>query len=189
MTSCLADAINSMLTAIGEIPYSWGSAATDRSRPTKLFQLVRMWNDQVSRELNGTGYTFEKPACFLEIGNRENEMFLQGVNTANYVWRFHIIDAELDAGDEVNMDQNLTVIHFRDAVKQALCGFQPPNCSTLFPVNEEADYQHTDLYHYILDLKSLFTDTKGSPLDPDQTTVTFYTPPPNLGLELDVTIG
>lgn len=184
-TSGLTNVVNVVLTQIANVPFDWSNVqAAEKSRPTVAFQKVLMWNDQVTRALAGTGYSFESPACFLELRSMENTMFGSGVSYAEYIWRFHIVHMELDAGDEVGMDQNLNVISFRDAVKQALAGFQPPQCSTLFTVNEEQDYTHTDVYHYILDMKSGFIDTKGSPLDPDQTTVIFKTPPTNAEIDL-----
>src|SRR6185503_7470398 len=162
-TSGLKNAVNAVLTQIANVPFDWSAVlASEKSRPTVVFQKVLMWNDQVNRSKDGTGYTFECPACFLELRSMESDLFGSGVSYSDYIWRFHIVDMQLDAGDEVGMDQNLDVIGFRDAVKQALIGFQPLQCSTFFAVNEEQDYKHTDVYHYILDFKSGFTDTKGS---------------------------
>lgn len=172
MASGLLDVVNSVIGAAAGIPYTWDELQlADRSRKDKLFQLVRMWNDQINRSKNGSGYSFEAPACFIEIRDMSNTMLLDGVSLAEYVFRFHIVAEELDAGDDTNMDQNLSVIGYRDAVKQTIVGFQPPQCSTLFTINEEQDYAHDDVYHYILDFKCSFTDTKGSNLDPDQTKV------------------
>jgi hypothetical protein len=184
-TSGLTNAVNAVLTQIANVPFDWSTVPfSEKSYPNVVFQKVLMWNDQVNRSKEGKGYDFECPACFLELRNMKNDMFASGVSYSEYVWRFHIVDKEFDAGDEVGMDQNLTVIGFRDAVKQALAGFQPPQCTTLFAVNEEQDHTHTDIYHYILDLQSGFTDTKGSVLDPDQTTVIFKTPPTNAEIDL-----
>lgn len=180
MASGLLDVVNSVIGKVGDIPYSWTDLQEEsRSRKGNLFQLVRMWNDQITRSKNGSGYSFEAPACFIELRNMDNDLFLSGVSYSEPVFRFHIVDLELDAGNDTDMDQNLTVIGYRDAVKQAIAGFQPPQCSTLFAINEEMDYTHDDVYHYILDMKCGFTDTKGSVLDPDQTVIIFKEAPTN----------
>jgi len=187
-TSGLKTVAEDVLTAAANIPFDWTQVRdAEKSRPTVLFQSVHMWNDQINREKSGSGYSFEKPACFLQLMQMGNEMFASGVNCANYIFRFHIVDMRLNADGETSqdntgkyiptLDDNLDVITFRDAAKQALAGYQPPQCSTLFPVDENQDEAHDDVYHYTLDLKALFTDTKGSYLDPDQTTVEYVAPP------------
>lgn len=181
-TSCLLNAINDVLTAIAAIPHDWGADSIVHSRPNNLFQLVRMWNNQVAREQHAEseakgGYTFEKPACFLEMIPDQNNQFLDSTTNTDYVWRMHIVDEELDAGNGLDMDQNLEVFTYRDAVRQALVGYQPRNCSTLFAIEEKQDFEHGSVYHLILDLKSCLTDTKGSYLDPDQDEYIYETPP------------
>lgn len=185
MASGLLSAVNSILGQMGEIPFVWSAVdGAEKSRPTKLFQLVRVWNNQVERGNTGKGYTFEFPACFLEILPEPALQMAENVTVADICWRMHIVDLELDAGDDVNMDQNLNVIHYRDLVKQYMVGFQPAQCSTMFCTNERQDFDHTGVYHYVVDMKSCFRDTKGSIEDPDQTKVIYSTPP--TGLELDL---
>lgn len=188
-TSCILDAVNSVLAQIGEIPFDWSAVPyAEKSRPANLFQLVRIWNDQVNREAREKnsegvpGYVFEKPACFLEMMPGETSQFLDNVTNTEYTWKLRIVDMELDAGDDVNMDQNLTVFGYRDTVKALMVGFQPANCSTLFFINEWQDYDHSGIYHYIVELKCCFIDTKGSVQDPDQTKVIYKQPPTNLEL-------
>ena len=187
-TSCILDAVNSILTQIGSIPFEWSAVpGAEKSRPTLLFQLVRMWNNQIKRAEDGLGYSFEKPACFIELRQGETEQLLDNVTITDLTWRLHIVDFELDAGDETNMDQNLTVFAFRDLVVQYMNEFTPTNCSTTFKVAEEQDYDHTELYHYTVDMKCLLTDTKGSWLDPDQVQVEFTGPNTNAEVDLSFT--
>lgn len=191
-TSNILDMVNSILAKIGNIPYDWSTVqGSEKSRPTYLFQLVRMWNDQIKREMSGGGYTFEKPACFLQLIPSTSEQMLSNLSLTNYTFRFHIVDMQLDAGDDEGMDQNLTVYPYRDLLINYLSGFQPNNCSTLFLTDEQQDYEHTDVYHYTIDLKGAFTDTKGSEQDPDQTTYIFKAPDTvgEIDAEIDTTIG
>lgn len=185
-TSGILDMVNSVLTALGDIPYNWGNLAIVHSRPNNLFQLVAMWNDQVTRERTGGGYTFEKPACFLQLIPEKTETLLSNVSFQTYCLRLHIVDMELDSADG-KLDQNLNVFTYRDLVKNYLVGFTPANSSTLFYTDERQDYTHDDVYHYQLDLKCGFTDLKGSVLDPDQPKV-IYKDPPTDG-ELNIGFG
>lgn len=188
MTSPITLAISSTLNAIKAIPYSWGVQAygtADKVNASLLFQKVQLWNDQVSRMNNGTGFGFVAPACFLQMISGETTQLLENATTTDYTFRFHLLDIELDAGNG-DFDQNLTVMTYRDILKSYMVGFQPDNCSTLFFINDDQDFTHTGVYHYIIDLKALFADTKGSILDDDQTKVIHKAPDTNL--EIDLTI-
>lgn len=193
-TTPLKTAISFILDAIKGIEYDWSNAPYDvnvlgnaQARPDKLFQKVLVWNNQINRLKSGDGYAFQCPACFLELIPESTNQFLDNVTLTDYVGRFHIVDMELDAADEDSLDQNLNVFIYRDIVKSAIVGIQPPNCSTMFNVSEEQDYEHDDVYHYIIDFKFCFTDTKGSILDADQTKVIYKTPPTNLNLSVGFT--
>ena len=190
MTTPLTDAIQSVLTAVKAIPYSWGTSVyggIDKARPANLFQCVLLWNDQVSREHSGKGYSYAKPACFLEMVSETTTQLLDNVTDTDYKFRFHVVDMMLDAGDEETLDQNLAVIGYRDVLKTYMVGFTPTNCSTLFSIGDDQDFQHDDVYHYMVEMMALFTDTKGSIEDADQVKVIYKAPDTNL--ELTTTIG
>lgn len=188
MASGLLLAVNSILGQIGEIPFAWNTVdGAEKSRPTYLFQLVRMWNNQVNRSKDGSGYAFEAPACFVEMLPEQALQMAENVTVTDMCWRLHIVDVELNTVDEDNMDQNLSVIRCRDLVKQYMVGFQPEQCSTMFCENERQDFDHSDMYHYTVDMKCCFRDTKGSIEDPDQTKVIYSTPPTGLELDLSFT--
>lgn len=186
MTSGITNVINDVLTKLRAIPYRWSSQGVvyggpDKSRPNHLFQLVRVWNDQVKREANAGsegkgGYTFEKPACFVEMIPSESMQLTQNVTVTDYIFRLHIVDGQLDAGNEEDMDQNLTVMTYRDIANVYMVATNAPNCSTFFACDEKQDFDHGEVYHYIVDLKCCFTDTKGSALDPDQVQYIFKEP-------------
>ncbi len=189
MASCLTDAMNSVLTQARVIPFVWSAVpGAEKSKPTKLFQHVAKWNNQVAREQDGkqdegvSGYLFEKPACFVEWLPEPAQQFLDNVTYRDCTWRLHIVDYQLDAGDDETMDQNMQVDQYRDLAVQYMTGFQPENCSTMFQVDEKPDYDHTGIYHYTVDMKTGFTDTKGSILDPNQVRVIYKQPPTNLEL-------
>lgn len=184
MTSGLKIAIQSVLTQLKAIPFDWTTVPeSTKSLPTIIFQKVLMWNDQVRRMKSGQGYTFEKPACFLELEHTNQQMFTDGISNEDIVWKFHIVDMQLDAGDEIGLDENLSVIDYRDGIIKGFARFCPPQCSTMFYVDERPDYEHSDVYHYVVSLKSNFTDTKASDIDPDQTLVLYKEPDTNLELD------
>lgn len=194
MTSLLKHAITSTLDYMRTIPYTWDDSiygdGKEKPEPTKLLQKVLVWNDQVSRmaekiQKDG-GYLFACPAAFLELVAEDTTQVLENVTETNYCFRFHLVDMQLNALDEDTLDQNLDVIDYRDTLKTYMVGFQPDYCSTLFAVGEEQDYKHTNIYHYIIEMKCLFRDTKGSILDPDEVKVIYKEPDTNLELDLQI---
>lgn len=178
MASCILDAYNSILTAIRAIPYDWSTIAdAEKSQPNLLFQKVMMWNNQSKRGEDGKGYLFEAPACFIEPVPEYSTQLLDNVTLTDYQWKLHLIDFRLNELNEIDLDQNLEIFKYRDLCREYLVGFTPTNCSTLFALDEDYDYNHTDCYHFVLTLKSCLKDTKGSYLDPNQNKVIFQDPP------------
>lgn len=157
----LLDCINSVLAALNAIPYTWSDP---QNRPANLFQLVAMWNDQVKREQSGEGYTFAKPACFIEIMPIEWQQLNLGVNTCDLKIKFHLVAEQLDAGDGT-MDQNLQFITYRDLLMQKINGFVPAYCGALSSTNEYFDYEHNNVYHLCVEMNAAFVDVKGSPTE------------------------
>jgi hypothetical protein len=187
-TSCILSAINSILAQARAIPYDWTNVAdAERSRPTFLFQKTAVWNNQVRKMLDGSGVFYESPSCFLEMRPEKSMQMADNITVTDVCWKIHIVHGQLDAGDDENMDQNLMVFQLRDLVKSEFVGFEPESCSTMFCEDEEQDYDHGNIYHYILSFKSCLKDTKGSMYDPDQTRFIYSTPPTNLELQTGFT--
>lgn len=153
MASVIKTAIQDILTALTN---------------TAQFSFIAVWNDHVNRLIDGSGYTYACPAAFLELETLEVYNLNAGITHTDYIIRIHIVHQELDAADGT-LDQNLNVFDYRDAVKVALTGLKPENFTNLMWYNEFQDYEHSNLYHYIVEFKGGFIDTKGSPYDPDST--------------------
>lgn len=141
-------------------------------------EYVAVFNNQVKEEQDGKTFDFPKPAILIEIQNPADGVALLGSGVTindNFIWRFSIVHEELNAVDQTTgnpsgtMDENLTVITFRDAVKTALTGFSPTNCSALQYHGESQDYAHNNIYVYGISFKCSYVDTKGSPYDADST--------------------
>jgi len=132
-------------------------------------EYVAVWNNQLALLRAGTISDFSKPACFLEISSQNYGQVGAGCSVADLFWKIHVIYQELDGGDGT-MDEMLSVFDLRDSVKVALTSFKPTNCTQLMQESEAQDYNHDNLYHYILSFKCAFVDTKGSYFDTDATT-------------------
>lgn len=180
----LVDAVNSVLAAIGNIPYDWG--AVKKSRQNNLFQYVAMFNDQINRAANGEIDPYDCPACFLEVMPADSLRLLGGVSTSDFIYRVRIVGVEFDAKNGTK-DQNLTIFAYRDIIKATLAYFTPDNSSRMQHIAESQDTDHTAVYVWQMDFKSAFIDTKGSIYDPTNNDV-IDLPPDTATVEETVTI-
>jgi hypothetical protein len=141
---------------------------------------VRVWNNQLKWIEEANIENQPLPAAFLEVPALKFNRLLNAVDEADAIWRVHLIHEYLDAGDETTYEQDLAIFALRDSVVALLSQFVPTGGGILVRVAEEMDYNHTNLYHYIIDFKSAFIDTKGSPYDTGRTDYQFTTGPTTL---------
>lgn len=149
---------------------------------TNLFSQI--WNNQLDRMVSGDGYAFPRPAAFIEIVNPVTyEVIGLGMRSADLGIRIHLIHDFFNA--DGTYDEDLKIFDIRDQIlapDNGLSQFCPTGCGTMNCVSEEQDYEHDNVYHYILDFVCNFTDTKGSKFDDGQSYIE-----ENVDLELDVT--
>lgn len=148
---------------------------------------VRVWNNQLAELKDGSGLSFPLPAFFPGIyGPVVYEDLGQGARTANIVWRVHILHEFMDAEDGT-YEQNLEVFDLRDRVVSLLTGFSPTGCASLYLNAEETDEDHDNVYHYILDFSSTFTDGGDDDDDGNGNKKYIYRDPPT-DLEIHTTL-
>ena len=127
-------------------------------------QFVQMWNNQLESlrtadtEAN-IMYSFGLPALLIEFRSLETEQLGNGNQIyPDLIIRIHILHRLEDAGDGT-LEQNLAVLDLRDAVQLTLQNFRPAGASEFIRVKQEMDYNHNNVYHYIMDYASTFVDT------------------------------
>jgi hypothetical protein len=167
--SRLKDAILSINDRLLTIPYDWG--ANKKSRQNYLFQEVQIYNDQINRIKDRSTYSFDVPACLIELLHSEPRNLMGGVSETEQIWRLHIVMGEADSMDG-NFDQNVTIFEYRDIVKTWIKSFTPAYCSKFMDFGEQRDYKHDLWYVYTLDFKSTFIDTAGSIYDENSPFIT-----------------
>lgn len=114
--------------------------------------------------------SYPLPATFIEVvPAQEHTQLGAGYTESDVTFRIHIVQSEYDAGDGT-MEENKTIFGLRDTVVALLTYYEPPGCSGLMKVAESQDYEHTNVYHYILDFKASFIDTTGA-IVPIETTI------------------
>jgi len=130
---------------------------------------VRIWNNQIARQDDGSGYVFPRPSAFVEIINDVAfDIVGLGVRSADLGFRIHILHDYYN-GEE--MEQDLMIYDLRDrllSTNEGLSQFVPTACGALNCVRETAEYDHDNTYHYILDFVCNFIDSKGSKFDEEQ---------------------
>jgi len=120
---------------------------------------VRVWNDQLASVERQEMYSFPNLACFVEIDLQKSSLSA-GIVGGDILLRFHLVHTELDAMD-ATMEQNLTVFGYRDELIDLLMYKELDGCSGLQFVNERPDYNHSNVYHYILEFNCSFIDDAG----------------------------
>jgi hypothetical protein len=124
-----------------------------------LFAFVDVWNNQLELSEQQQQYSFLLPASFIEILNvQEPKQLGDGVQLYDQlIVRLHIVHEQLDAGDGT-MERNLDVFDLTQKTFKHMQGFEPDKASAFFRVNEERDYYHTNVYHFMQDYKTTYLD-------------------------------
>lgn len=144
------------------------------------FKFVRVWNNQLERLEKSEDYAFPRPAAFLEVINpAAYDLIGIGFSASDIIFSIHIIHELYDSQDGT-MDQNLEVFELRDKVLASLAGYEPTACSKLFFIAEQQDYDHDQLYHYVIDFKCSFIESHTSPYDPNAGKFVDSVPPTTL---------
>jgi hypothetical protein len=172
----IAAPLTGLLTKLREILVTNGDGA-------QVQPYVRVWNNQIAYLAEGKMEAFPLPAFFVEIVNNPTyDIIGQGYRSTDLSFRIHIVHEFYDAMDGT-FEQDLAVFELRDKVTAYLTGFGLPSCGPLECMNEAQDFEHTNLYHYILDFVCNFTDSIGSRYSPSHPDA-FITKTPVTNLEL-----
>lgn len=177
-------AIKDSLTAI----LNQLKSLTDTATGSPVFNSVAVFNNQFEQLERGEVEALPLPCCLVEMVTPISWVPIGAkLKQADVTWRIHIGMEQLDAGDGT-MEQNLDVFdQLRDPVIAGLTGFKPAGCGQLFTIDDNPDYRHTNLYHFVVSFKCGCIDSKGSPYDPASPKYTQTTPP--LELEVDSSIS
>jgi len=150
---------------------------------------VRIWNNNLQSMKEGETYMFPLPALFVEVLNDQIYQTIgQEFRATDLTFRVHILHEFYDAQDGT-FEQDLIVYDLRDKIIALLTYFEPTACGPLEALTETQDYDHDNIYHYLIDFVCHFIDSKGSRLDPDSTYYTEKQPPTDLQLNKTIEEG
>jgi hypothetical protein len=146
---------------------------------------ARIWNNQIHLDKEGKSYSYPTPAAFVEVITPATyEMVGQGVRSADISFRIHLVHVFFN--NDGTYEQDLIIFDLRDQVIASLSdatgsGWKPTNCTPLVAIAEEQDYNHDQVYHYMIDFIAGFIDTTAQKQ--------FLETTPPTPLELDITVS
>lgn len=125
---------------------------------------TRVWNNQIRYLREGNLYEWQRPAAFVELVSPiQFDNLSSGIRTAELSIKIHLVH------DFYNIDgsfeQDLTIFDLRDQVLLSFIDYVPTGCGTFLCVSESQDYDHDNLYHYILEFTANYRDSKNSRYD------------------------
>lgn len=145
---------------------------------------ARIWNDQFRKIDEGSIEHNPLPAGYLEFMPEDNTEIGTGVFSGPVIFRVHLGHENYDNGENT-FQQDLIIFGIRDKVVGLLNHFKPIGCSALTKVHEGPNYDHKNVYEYIIDFATTLIDDSGSDYRPDAGVYIDSEPP--LALEVDVT--
>lgn len=132
-----------------------------KNRLQSTIGFCRIWNNQLRWMEQGQIESFPMPCAFVEVlMSQEHDQLSMGFTESDVTFRIHVAAVEYDAQDGT-LEENKSIFSLRDSVVQLLTYFEPSGCSRLMKIREEQDYEHTNVYHYMISFKCSFIDTTG----------------------------
>jgi hypothetical protein len=148
------------------------------SRLERLVGFCRIWNNQLKYMEEQKIESFPFPCSFVEVVvPQDHSQLASGYTESDVKFRIHLGQVEYDAMDGT-LEQNTSIFALRDSVVASLTYFEPTGCNRLMKIEEEQDYQHTNVYHYIITFTTSFIDTTGG--------IVYQTTTPPTGLQINV---
>lgn len=140
---------------------------------------VRVWNNQLAYANENQLQSYKWPAIFPEFIFEGASHDAEGMTVRDCTVRFHIVHEQYNVEGE--MEQNLDVFSLRDLVLQYFSKWHkdttgyPYNFSPFQYSGEQMQYDHTQLYEYIVEFRTTFSEILGTYATTQQTNGTIQT--------------
>lgn len=139
-----------------EYPY-WDNVRHEIEETNYVFRTVKIYNSHIERIIRGQMSKPSGPTCFVEIEEENVKQLGKQITASDLTIKFHILQTELDSSDG-QLDQNLSIFSLRDTVKRWFSGFKLSKGGRFLWNNEDEEYRHINIYHYILSFRTYFID-------------------------------
>lgn len=124
-------------------------------------KFIAVWNNQVDKMQNGEDYSIPLPAIFVELPtNTPCDVVGNNVRVFDpLIIRFHIVDDRLDNMDGT-LEENFEVFDLKQKNYAAFQLFKTNGSSSFNCTNESADEDHNNIYHFLQDFTTTWTDNQ-----------------------------
>jgi hypothetical protein len=139
-----------------------------------VFNWVAIWNNQLERVKGADLYAVKNPSAYVELETIDNHQLLEGYQGYDININIHIISEELDAGDGT-IDDQISIYALRDNVVRIFSLYNANQGGFMQKINEYQDYDHTNLYHYVVQYKMHYIDDTAVIKPLTYTGITFQT--------------
>jgi len=131
----------------------------DKLKDIKELAHVQIWNNQFDYIDEGQGYSFPFPCAFVEVNTMEEMGSLgNGYQGTDLTIKIHLGSDFYNGFGSDAIDDNFNIFALRETISKALFGFKTATSGAMFKINEEQDYNHSNVYHYVLTYKVHFID-------------------------------
>lgn len=127
-------------------------------------KFVHVYNSQFDYLENGGEYSFPMPCAFVEIESDNFNQLLNNVQDIELVVKIHIGDDFYNAMDGT-FEQNFNIFNIRDLVVKKMVGVKPVDGGTLVKTRETPDYNHSNVYHYVIEYRTRWVDLIALPVE------------------------
>lgn len=120
-----------------------------------IFNFTQVWNNQLEHLKSSDDYMYQLPCVLLEMNTTNFNQLGCGYQNIDMNIKFHIIQ-DFYNGD--NMSENLSIFTLRDYIVKTFSLHNPDKCGSFIKTNEYQDYNHKNLYHYIVEYVTNYID-------------------------------
>ncbi len=122
---------------------------------TTTVQHVRLWNNQIDLFEKGEQIPFLFPAVFIDFPSIPWLQIGGGEATSELMTRLYIVFESFATAEN---EEDLAIFDLRQEVYLAVQDFKPTQSSKLQRINEQTDPNHTNVYVWVMDFISNYTD-------------------------------
>lgn len=121
---------------------------------------IGVYNNQFELVENQQGYSFPFPCAFVQIlSPSQIKQLGNGVQMYEpMIVRIHIGDDYYNNYEDGQQEENLRIFDLCDEMYAGLQKFTPDQAGTFIRVEEDQDFDHTNVYHMIQDYETNYID-------------------------------
>ena len=129
----------------------------DKLKEISNFNFVAIYNNQFQFVDNGGEYSFPFPCAFVELTSTDLQDIGGGYQGSDLQVSIHLGQDYYNS--TANLEQNLSIFNLRDLIIKKLASFKPSTGSGFVKISEAQDFDHSNVYHYVVSYKFHWIDS------------------------------